>query len=46
MAVALLIIGALLTITGSALFDWRAGIIVAGILLVVAGADLARTPSS
>lgn len=42
MAVALLIIGALLTITGSALYDPRAGLIAAGVLCLLAGADLAR----
>lgn len=42
MAVALLIIGALLTIAGAAWFDPRAALVAAGVLCLLAGADLAR----
>lgn len=47
MALLLMILGALAVVAGTCLFSWKAAIIVAGVVLIAAGADLARpTPSS
>lgn len=47
MAVALLTIGALLIVAGTAVIYWPAAIVAAGVLCVLAGVDLARpTPRS
>lgn len=44
MAAALMLIGALALVVGTALFDPRAAVVAAGALLLLAGADLARRP--
>jgi hypothetical protein len=46
MALALLLIGAWLIITGTAILSWPAGVIVAGVCCVVAGYDLTRPTRS
>lgn len=46
MAVALLIIGAVLLTAGVALYDLRAAICAAGVLVLAAGVDLARDRTS
>lgn len=42
MALALMVVGAVLTAAGAALMLWEAGVVVAGVLLIAAGVDLAR----
>lgn len=42
LAIALLSIGAVLCVAGAAVIYWPAALIVAGLLLLVAGADLSR----
>lgn len=44
MAAALMLIGALALVVGAYLFDPRAAVVVAGVLSLLAGADLARRP--
>jgi hypothetical protein len=41
----MLIVGAVLTVAGTALFSWQVAVIVAGVLLMAGGADLSRTGS-
>lgn len=42
MAAALMLIGAILIVTGAALYDPKAALIAFGVLVLAAGADLAR----
>lgn len=41
----MLIVGAVLTVAGVALFSPQAAVIAAGVLLILGGADLSRTGS-
>jgi hypothetical protein len=41
-ALLLLVTGALLTIGGTAVLSWPSAVIVAGLLLILGGVDLAR----
>lgn len=44
MSAVLLVLGALLTIAGTALYAPEAAMIIAGVLLLAAGVDLERRP--
>lgn len=42
-ALLLMILGALAIVAGTALLSWKAAVLIGGVILVLAGADLART---
>lgn len=42
LAIALMLIGATLTVVGASVIYWPAGLICAGLLTLLAGADLSR----
>ena len=42
MALVLIVLGAAVTVAGAALIFWKAGLVVAGVLLIAGGVDLAR----
>lgn len=46
MAAAFMLLGAVALVVGAALYDLRAAVVVAGLVLLSAGVDLARRPEA